>query len=77
MKELTKHTFGETTEYFKHRLAYALEQEEKPMKIKRKAYVSIIVIAVLFIAVACTALAMVSEVLNRCWSGKSQKYFDT
>jgi len=78
MKELTKHTFGETTEYFKHRLAYALEQEEKPMKIKRKAYVSIIVIAVLFIAVACTALAMVFGSFEQVLEREITKgYFDT
>ena len=59
MKELTKQTFGETPENFKRRLAYALQQEEKPMKMSRKAWIAIVVSAVLFIAVACTALALV------------------
>ncbi len=78
MKELTRHTFGETPEHFKRRLAYALEQEEAPMKMKRKATIGIIAIAVLCIALACTALAVVFGNYEQVLEKEITKgYFDT
>lgn len=78
MKELNKHTFGDTPEHFKNRLAYALQEEGKPMMVKRKAYITIAVASILFIALACTALAVVFGNYDHVLEQEiTEGYFDT
>lgn len=56
MKKLSKASFGTTPVHFEAVLGRALQEERQPMK--RKHYRAIVVMAVLIIAMACTALAV-------------------
>lgn len=56
MKKLSKASFGTTPVHFEVVLGRALQEERQPMK--RKHYRAIVVMAVLIIAMACTALAV-------------------
>ena len=78
MKELNKHTFGDTPEHFKVRLAGALQEEDRPMKGRSKAYVMVIAMGILLVALACTALAVVFGNYEGVLETEiSEGYFDT
>jgi len=74
MKELNSKTFGETPENFKHRLAFALQQEEKPMGRKWSVGLALAVVLAL-IAVAALAAVLLGgkDFVQRILSPKAQE----